>query len=392
MAVPPIPCPLCGYDAPELPCPHCGGKPREHSLTRRLAGPLTGAMEGVQALPRGLLAFLGTPGTKRWMVPPLILTASLLVSVLVWIARLVDRGIDSAVGDGIDLEHYRSWTEGWPGWMTSLWSALLATGQWMLDAGWSLFQSVRWLGWFLLGSLVAWYVFSIAYEALAGPFLDEIQGKLEHRWFGIDPRNNLHRPTDIPSGRCVLLSAIWVGLSIALVFLLLPLVSWGALLLAPLLALAPLALWDRRYLTWIVWVARIEGSATWASLEASALTALLIVLALPLYFVPVVGYFLFAGAAGFATSLGLLDIPFERRCWPLRMRLRFVLRHAPAFLAFGVSAGLLLSIPVLGPLLMVPAASVGGLWLVLRLDKGFLREDGEPPSKRGEPPRTMRRP
>ena len=103
------------------------------------------------------------------------------------------------------------------------------------------------------------------------------------------------------------------------------------------------------------------------------MTGVLVVLALPLYFVPAVGYFLFALVCGFATSVGLLDIPFERRGWPLGTRLRFLARHLPAWITFGVVAGLLLSIPVLGALLFVPASSLGGLWLLCRLDKRFLR-------------------
>ena len=42
-------------------------------------------------------------------------------------------------------------------------------------------------------------------------------------------------------------------------------------------------------------------------------------------------------------------------------------------LQLAATACLLLAIPVLGPILMVPAASLGGVWLVCRLDKGFLR-------------------
>ena len=36
-------------------------------------------------------------------------------------------------------------------------------------------------------------------------------------------------------------------------------------------------------------------------------------------------------------------------------------------------ASLLFLIPVLGPLVMVPGASIGGLWLLVRLDKDRLR-------------------
>jgi len=40
---------------------------------------------------------------------------------------------------------------------------------------------------------------------------------------------------------------------------------------------------------------------------------------------------------------------------------------------FGATAGLVFAIPLLGPIVAVPAASIGGMWLVIRLDKSFLR-------------------
>ena len=54
------------------------------------------------------------------------------------------------------------------------------------------------------------------------------------------------------------------------------------------------------------------------------------------------------------------------------MRLRFILGNLPALVAFGVVAGFLLAVPILGPVLMVPSASIGGLWLLCRLDKAPL--------------------
>jgi uncharacterized protein involved in cysteine biosynthesis len=98
-----------------------------------------------------------------------------------------------------------------------------------------------------------------------------------------------------------------------------------------------------------------------------------LIFALPLYFVPVLGYFLFAAACGFATAVGLMDIPFERRGWSLKQRMRFIGHHILPFMTFGVMAGMLLAIHIIGPVLMVPAASVGGAWLLCRLDKSFLR-------------------
>jgi hypothetical protein len=54
-------------------------------------------------------------------------------------------------------------------------------------------------------------------------------------------------------------------------------------------------------------------------------------------------------------------------------------------LTFGVVASLVFLVPVMGPVVMVPAASIGGLWLLVRLDKDGLRP---PPLRRpGTTPR-----
>jgi uncharacterized protein involved in cysteine biosynthesis len=89
--------------------------------------------------------------------------------------------------------------------------------------------------------------------------------------------------------------------------------------------------------------------------------------------------------AGFTTSVSLLDIPFERRQWSLSQRFSFLLRHAPAVILFGATSSLLFVLPLLGPILMVPAASVGGLWLVTRLDKDFLRPAAQRVGSRAPP-------
>jgi uncharacterized protein involved in cysteine biosynthesis len=116
----------------------------------------------------------------------------------------------------------------------------------------------------------------------------------------------------------------------------------------------------------------------WVSVKAAALAGALLVLLLPLKFVPVVGFLLFGLAAGFTTAISLLDIPCERRRWSLRQRLAFLARHLPAIVAFGCVSSLLFVLPFVGPVLMVPAASLGGLWMLVRLDKDFLRRGGAP--------------
>lgn len=385
-----VPCPLCGYDAPGPACPHCGGRPSERSLTRALGGPLSGVWDGLTALPRGLLHLARTRGVKRWLLPPLLLTCLVFVLVLWWTVSALNHLVDELIPGRITLDHGWAWLDGlsarWD-WLKATWSGIVAAAEWTLNGALFLLAShpLRLVGWFLLGSLAAWYSFSIAYEALAGPFLDEIQARMETRWFGSDPRNRIHRPTDIPAERCVRLSLLAAAVATALLVLLAftPWFTWWALPVVLALGLVPSVLVDPRYARWLRWVAEVEGGATWASLQAAAITGVLLVLALPLYFVPVVGYFLFAMVAGFGTAVGLLDIPFERRGWSLRMRMRFFWRELLPLMAFGMVSGALLSIPILGPLLMVPSASTGGLWLVCRLDKRFLRPAGTPGDREG---------
>ena len=54
-------------------------------------------------------------------------------------------------------------------------------------------------------------------------------------------------------------------------------------------------------------------------------------------------------------------------------RVELLIAHLPAVIAFGAVAGLVFVVPLIGPLVGVPAASIGGLWLVCRLDKNTLR-------------------
>src|SRR5262245_10321198 len=180
-----IPCRICGYHAPLPECPHCGGKPSLPSLAQPARGAAAGVLAGVSAVPVGLWLLATTRGVKRWLVPPLLLTLAFLVAALwtgfAWLRR--------AAG-GVLPEHVH-----------------LAGWKWLeraLDLAYRAGTSgpLYWLVAFLLGSLVAWYAFSVVYEALAGPFLDEVQGRFERRWFGADPRSRLERPSDIPEERC----------------------------------------------------------------------------------------------------------------------------------------------------------------------------------------------
>jgi len=381
------PCASCGYPAPTHPCPHCAGAPPEPSLAGAPRGPWRGVGAGLVALPLGLRTLLATRGIKRWLVPPFLITLAVLVGVLVWGWRALRRFTASYVPDDFELEP-PDWdwlvglSERWTfvgsavGWLTSV-------AEWLLDHL-HVFVANRALAlvaYGLLGVLASWYVFSIVYEALAGPFLDEIHGRLERRWLGSDPRDALERPQGITSERALSLT-IGAGSAAAAAFVACLAVAaapwWLGFALLPL-PFVGLGLAQRRYGAWLAWMVTIEGRAAWASLQASVFTAVLLVLALPLYFVPAVGYFLFAAVAGLATSISLLDIPMERRGWPLSLRLAFLRRHLLPLTAFGAVTGLLLSVPVLGVLLVVPAASIGGLWLLCRLDKGRLAPRAERP-------------
>jgi len=344
---------------------------------------------GLKAIPKGLGFLRRTRGVKRWLIPPFTLALVILVACLTWLSSTVKRAMDGALPDQVRLrgkELLADIPEKWD-WVESAWLGLIAMAEWTLTAGAHLLTSapLRWIGTFLIGSLFMWYCFSIAYEALAGPFLDEIQARVEKRWFGSDPRSRLERPNQLPASTCMrrsvvagaigaLLSGIGIG---ALGF------AWwtaGPLMALPLLISAGM---NREYGQWLRWVARIEWRAAYTSIKASILVALIMVLALPLYFVPVVGYFLYAGVCGFGTAISLLDIPMERRGWSTSQRIRFVFRNLPAMTTFGATAGILLAIPILGPALMVPGASIGGLWLICRLEKPPLR--GQSPTKTPSP-------
>ena len=188
------------------------------------------------------------------------------------------------------------------------------------------------------------------------------------------------RPNDIPAARCARLTTLgaatgvlaWVAVGWVTSF-------WIGLLLLPL-PLLVLGRYDRRYGEWLAWVARIEGRALWLGIQVSIVTAVLLVVALPLYFVPVVGYFLYAGACGFCTAVSLTDLAFERRQWAFRDRVRFMLANAVPLTAFGIVVGAVFTVPFVGPLAAVPSASVGALWLVCRLDKSSLRPADDRPA------------
>lgn len=371
------PCPLCGYDAAVIPdparrasvapagvCPHCALTPRDPSLATRARGHPAGVVAGLAALPRGIYYLSTTPRVKRWLVPPLLLTVFAFVLIFWGLWGLVDTLVEH-VQKGATSE--LPLPEGW--WRDSLdWLLGTAAMKALANlAGWAIYGVVAYLA--------ASLTFSLVYETISGPFLDEIHGRLEERWFLHNPRDAIHRPTALTPGRCGWLT-LYAGVP-ALVFLALAIAldgpaAWASFLLgvpAPFLVAAWLV---PDYGRWLVWVGRVEGGTLWVSVKAMAIAGFVLLAFLPVQLIPVVGYFVFAAAAGFTTALSLMDIPFSRRQWSVRQRLSFLLNHLPAVTTFGVVSSLLFVIPLVGPILMVPAASAGGLWLICRLDKDCL--------------------
>lgn len=360
-----IPCSLCGYHAPAALCPHCGGRSTDPALSAR-RGRAWRFWAGISALPRGLGYLATTPGTKRWLLPPFLITTTAFTLLLWWAWR----GFERLVAYAQTLPpRAADFDAAW--WERAIEAAL---GSW-------LFAVIAKLGGALLfavlGFFAALYVFSLFYEAISGPFLDSIQGRIEERWFGVDPRNALQRPTAMSSGRCAAYTILCTTIACAALLAAWNLEGgrrWWILLAALFAPFLTLGLGKRDFGRWLVWAVRVEGSTLWTSVRTSLLVLLLLVLCLPLKFVPLVGPLLFAGAAGFATAISLLDIPFSRRGWSVGQRLHFFAHSLLPLAGFGSMASLLFLIPFLGPILMVPAASIGGLWLLVRLDKSRLRQ------------------
>jgi uncharacterized protein involved in cysteine biosynthesis len=379
-----VPCPLCGYDALRtgsgvpagaaqaaiLPagaaiCPHCALQPREPSLRAPRARLRDGLLVGLYAVPQGLYYLASTSGVKRWLIPPLALTALAFAALFWWLWGVVQGWMAMLrESGGREIELDPAWVERAVRWLLGLKAFV-----WLAEAS-------TLLVFLLVSSVAAFWAFSILYEAVSGPFLDEIHGRIEERWFGVDPRKALHRPTSLPTRDCALWSAgagVAAVVTIVGLWKLVPWPFWLALLAGLPLPFVLASLIQRQYGRWLVWVVRLEGGTLWVSVKAALVAGVILVLFFPLKFVPGIGYVLFGGVAGFTTAISLLDIPFERRQWSLSQRLAFLLRHAPAVVLYGVTSSLLFVLPLLGPILMVPAASVGGLWMITRLDKDFLR-------------------
>ncbi len=363
------PCPLCGYEATGPACPHCELTTTDPSLAKPGADPVTAIIDGFRAVPTGLYLLLTTRGVKRLMVPPVLITGLLFCWFLYILLSFVWNFVDAIkLDDPSQLEIETEWLRSAAEWLMAGKIAAYAA---QISSG---------ILAFFAGLFLMWWVGSILYEAIAGPFLDEIQGRFEKKWFGKNPRDEIERPTKLPTSRCATLSVI-AGVPafgiLALWWVSSGLVAWFFLFLVPV-PFFVLGLVVREYGKWLGWVVRVEGRTLLVSLKASALAFLFLIPAGFLKLVvPVFGPILFVLLAGFATSITLLDIPFSRRQWPLALRMKFLIMNLLPMMAFGVVSALLFTVPVIGPLLMVPSASIGGLWLICRLDKNNVRPAGD---------------
>ncbi len=322
-------------------------------------------LDGLLALPKGAALLVSTRGTKRWLVPPAIATFGAFVAATWWLYRQVSQWV----------EHGREWAIAQLPELGAPWRGLAEQA---IDQGLSL-AAGKLASAFValsLGLLVSLWAFSLLYELLAGPFLDEVHGVVERRWFGEDPRAARERPEGITTGQCAALLGLCALVGGALI-LGAELAPWQhATWLAAALSIGFVALlaWRKpAFGAWLRWRTAVEPRTVFASLKASSVSGLLLLFALPVLFVPLVGKPLFALFAGFTTALSLLDIPMSRRRWSFATRWHFLSRNPLPLVAFGTCAGLGFLLPVLGPLLVVPCASVGGLWLLVRIDKTHLR-------------------
>ena len=359
------PCSTCGYDSPGEVCPHCAERPESSPITALELKSGQRLLLGLSALPRGFSLLLITGGVKRFLLPPLILTSLaftyLFIKIGDWILGSVE---EMNLNDSTQLELEQGWFRD--------------TVEWVMEVGLAAFAGygAGAIVFIILAIVIPLYTFSILYEALAGPFLDEIHGRFEERWFGANPRDAIQRPTTMPPLRCALFTAGGILGGVALFLLLRSPETWLDLLFIPL-PLLLLGLLHRDFSLWLRWVLHTETKTLWISAKAAMLAGLILLFLSPLHLlnllIPPVGTILFGILAGIPTSLTLLDIPFSRRQWTTIQRVKFLKQNFFPLMAFGTICGLLFTIPFIGPIVMVPSASVGGLWLICRLDKSSLR-------------------
>jgi uncharacterized protein involved in cysteine biosynthesis len=364
-----IPCPVCGYHAPEAFCRHCAGDPHEDSLRGAPPRGFRAWLAGAWAVPIGAWILLRTPRVKRLLVPAVILTC-LVFAVLLGL---------SLSGVHALLDHLRSNGSAAPdadaGWFARSLHWLAGSGIVM-----GLLEGSAFVVIVVVFAFVALWTFSVAYEAIGGPFFDTIQGRIEARWFGRDPRETLQPRPEIAPSRAAWLTTACVTVAailVAVFFLWSSSLAWLLLLCLPI----PFLFAGKRDPAYGAWLARTVGTearSLLVSVQASLVSLVIMLLLVWIAFIPFVGYPTFSAIAGFASAITLIDIPCSRRRWSLGQRLRFVFRNFGPVLLLGVVTSFVFVVPILGPIVGIPSASIGGQWLLCRLDKSHLRPRGAP--------------
>lgn len=352
-------CPVCGHARPPASiCPVCGGAPRDARLARPARSLVARVTAGASAPFVGLSALLTLRGLKRWVVPPTIGAVLVLSAALYGLWTVL---AEATASDG-DVEL------SFPGWLA--WSE--GTVEWLAELPWLRTGGV--IAFLLVAALVWWFLYAIVFEVLAGPFLARMQARAEDHWFG--GHGGVPEHPFESKGLALLGLAVGVG---AVVAWFAP-GWWAALGFGVPFAVLWLAL--RAFRGWFGAFVRVEGGSAVQGLVVAGVALVGTVLFLPLHLVPIVGSYAAATAAGFFLALGTLDLALERRGWSLDGRFAFARRSMGALVAFGAVNGFLFGFPVIGPLLMLPSASLGGTWLVAKLDLSGLSggTDGARPS------------
>jgi uncharacterized protein involved in cysteine biosynthesis len=364
-----IPCPACGYHAPESSCRHCAGTASEPTLQGEPPRGLKRWLAGLQALPMGAWILLKTPRVKRWIVPAVILT-------FIAFFLLLGLALSGAHGlvDSLRADEKATLPQD-AGWFTR-WMHTAAGTDWIMgvvEGGAFILTAV-------VIALVALWTFSIVYELIGGPFFDTIQGRIEARWFGRDPRESLDPRPEIDAALAGWITVACGAVAIAMLVTFFTWDSWMAWIL--LLALpAPFFLASRIQRNYGAWLARTVGTearSLFVSVQASIISLFIMLALVWTLFIPLIGYPTFSAIAGFAASITLIDIPCSRRRWSLGQRLRFVFGNFGPVLVLGVATSFVFVVPILGPIVGIPCASIGGQWLLCRLDKSRLRPRGAP--------------
>ena len=128
-------------------------------------------------MPMGVLQIAKSPRVWPLLIPPVVITATIFGFLLWWGWSRIERFLEAVRAQSLDSLHLE---EGW--WRDAL---MWLMGQSVTIA---LAKATGLLLFIVVCSILVLWIFSVVYEAISGPFLDEIQGKIETRWFGHDPR------------------------------------------------------------------------------------------------------------------------------------------------------------------------------------------------------------